>query len=185
MLFFDNDAAILHLNWGQDGLMLSGVSNLMEDTDDWSFIRMRKSANSGNRNVTDLMVVDTSDVNLSAIGQFANECAIRTSNKTICTPINECVFGASEMPFTHLTHGRFVDGQVCVVISHCPGVELGIDVPHGFTGVVVNALFGVTEKCGRVRISQFAAEWFCLPRGCVQLRAGLSCAIANCTVSDT
>ena len=89
--------------------MLSSVSNLMEDTDNRSFICVRKSANSGNWDVTDLMIVDASDVNLSAIGQFADECTIRTSDKTICTTINKCVFGASDMPLTHPMCGRLVD----------------------------------------------------------------------------
>ena len=67
VLFFCNNAEILHLNWGQDGLMSSSVSDLVENTDNRSFICVRKSSDGGDQDVTDLMVVDASDVNLPAI----------------------------------------------------------------------------------------------------------------------
>ena len=151
--------------------MLPSVSNLVEDADDRSFIHVRKCPNGGNRDITDLVVVNASNVNLFlAIGWFANEGTIRTSkNKTICTSINECIFGVSGIPLAHPTCERLVGHKVCVVSGRHPRVELGIDVPHGFTGVVTNALLGVAEKHRWVCITWFAAKWLCFPRGRLQL----------------
>ena len=143
------------------------MSNFMEDTDDRSFIRMRKCADSCDGCVTDLVVVNASNVDLSTISWFADEHAVRASDKTICTTINECIFGMSDISLTCLAHGDVGDNSVHVIIGQHSRVKLGINVAQGFAGIVIDALLCVAEKDRQMRISEFATQWLCFPRGCL------------------
>ena len=95
--------------------MSSNASNFMEDADDQSFIRMRKSSDRGDGDIADLVVINASDVDVPTIGWFADEHAMGTSNKTICTLINEGIFGTSDISLTHPMHGHVGDHRVCVM----------------------------------------------------------------------
>ena len=76
------------------------MGNFMEDADDETFIRLGKGAHGGNWSVACLVVVNTSPVNLPPISGLTNECAVRPSDKAICTSVHEGIFRTSNIAFT-------------------------------------------------------------------------------------
>ena len=97
MFLLDSDAVVLHLDWGEDGLMSSSASNFMEDADHQALIQVRTCTNGSNRNVANLVIVNAGDVHLAPASWFADEDAIGAPNKAVGSPVNKGVFGALKM----------------------------------------------------------------------------------------
>jgi len=77
----------LKLTGRMDGLALSSVSILVQNGNGWSMLGLDNSSGCYNRDVGDLMIVNTSDINSSI--RLLNDMNIITSNASIGSSIHK------------------------------------------------------------------------------------------------
>ena len=140
--------------------MSSSVRDFVEDANDRTLVRVCEGSDSSNWHIAHLVIVNSCDVDMSAIRGFADENAICTAYKAISAAVDESVIRATNIPFTYSVRRVWCDGVADIFIRRKPCVEFDIKISQGFSVAIVNAVWRITEKSSRMGVPEFTTEWF-------------------------